>query len=407
MIRLAVVGVGGYGFSLAEQIVAAAPQIGCMLVAAADNRMGELTEQADWLAAQGVELFHSVEEMFSRLQGRCEGVYIGTGIPSHTSLTLAAARAGYHVHLEKPPAATVQEMDQMSQALRETGRFCLVGVQSMHSTDLLAVKQRIVEGRLGQIRSVTCHALWPRDAEYYSRNDWAGRLRSGQAWVLDGPATNACFHQVANALLLATSQPGLAHPAAVRAELYAAGEVESHNLAAMRIRTTEGVSVQLILAHCTLGKTDPLTEIVGSKGRATWPAYGDGTIHYEDGTEEKFQHDAMMRRRMIGNFVEAIRSERDETLRFPLSEARQAVLALNGAHESTRRIHRVEGPAVRIVDSGTPKARAVVEGLDELILQASREGVLLSELRSPPAWARRTEEFELDGYCRFPQIFSA
>ena len=257
MIGLAVVGVGGYGFSLAGNIVRAAAEAQCRLVAAADGRMSELPQQTEFLKSHGVELFDDVQEMFARLQGRCQGVYVATGIASHAPLTIAAAKAGYHVHLEKPPAATVQEVDEMLAALGEAGRMCLVGVQSLHGLDLRLLKQRIVEGRLGEIQSVTCRGLWPRGASYYGRNAWAGKLQDGGRWVLDGPATNACFHQIANCLYLATRHEGLAEPTAVRGELYAAGGVESHNLAAMQIRTAEGPIVQLLLAHCTQGSVDP------------------------------------------------------------------------------------------------------------------------------------------------------
>ena len=72
---------------------------------AADACFARFPDRADELSAEGGELFDDALGMFEALRGTCEAVYIATGIPSHAPLTIAAAEAGYHVHLEKPPAA--------------------------------------------------------------------------------------------------------------------------------------------------------------------------------------------------------------------------------------------------------------------------------------------------------------
>lgn len=407
MIRLAVVGIGGYGYSLVHNIVAVGAQAGCKLVGAADPRMAELPEQAAFVRAQGGELFHDAQAMFEALKGRCDGIYVATSIPSHAPLTIAAVQAGYHVHLEKPPAATVQEVDQMIAAVAKTGRLCLVGTQSLHSLDLQAIKQRLVSGALGSVRSVSCQVLWPRDAAYYGRNNWAGRLRDGQAWVLDGPAVNANFHQVVNALLLGAAHEGLAVPTAVRAELYAAGPVESHNLLAMQVRTDQGAVVQVTVSHCTEGTVDPEIEVTAGQARISWRAGAGGRISYADGREEIFPHDGEMLKRMVANFAQAIRTGDASTIYSPLGELRKAVLALDGAHESSRRVHRIADAYVRTIEPGTPGARTVIENVDETILDGTRRMCLPSDLPTPPAWAHKTDWFDLTGYERFPTVFTA
>ena len=103
----------------------------CRLTAAADARLADLPEQAARLKGRGAALYDDALEMFRRQAGRCEAVYIASSIPSHTELTLAAAECGYHVHLEKPPAATVQEVRRMLNALAEADRVCLVGFQAL------------------------------------------------------------------------------------------------------------------------------------------------------------------------------------------------------------------------------------------------------------------------------------
>jgi predicted dehydrogenase len=406
MVRLAIVGIGGYGWELVRHIQSAARHGRCRLVAAADTRLKDFAERAKRLSDQGVELFDDAPRMFTALRGRCDGAYIATGIGSHAILTVAAAEAGLHVHLEKPPAATVQDVDLMLDALRRAGRMCLVGFQAAHAADILFLKDRVASGRLGAVDSLACRAGWPRTRAYYSRNDWAGRLRGGDNWVLDGPATNALAHQVTNMLLVASPRAGrLATPTAVRAELYAAGDIDSHDTAAIEIRTAEGPRAYFLASHCSDKTFGPVIEVSAERGTAEWHSSKGLTIRYEDGSQETCPHDSQMHAKMVENFLDAVESGDASRLRCPLEEARKMVLALDGAYESSGRIHRIEGERARRADEGTDKARTVVDGLDGLLVESARGRVLFSDLPAAPEWAVRTKAYELAAYAGFPQRF--
>ena len=409
MMRLAIVGVTGYGWGLVQKINAASEKLGCRLVAAADDQLAKLPERAKELEDAGVELFDDALVMFEALRGKCEGVYIATGIGSHAPLAIAAARAGYHVHLEKPPAATVQEVDAMLTAFAEAERFCLVGFQALHSPDVAFIKERIVDGRLGRVTSLTCRAGWPRNKGYYGRNAWAGNLRHGNAWVLDGPAMNALAHQVTNMLFLASPEAGrLATPASVRAELYVANAIESHDTAAIEIHTAEGPTAWFLASHCSDESFGPITEIEAEGGHVVWPMWKPAVATYADGTQESSVGDKEMGRdRMIANFVEAVREGDGSLLRCPLSETRQFVLALDGAHESSRHIQRIAAPHARRVDEPTPEARTIVDGMDEWLVRCAERRCLFSRLPDAPPWAVATEAFDMAGYTRFPVQFDA
>jgi predicted dehydrogenase len=405
MIRLAVVGVGGYGWGLITKLAQLARPCACRVVAAADWRLAALGERAARLRAQGVRLYHDAAEMLEDLRGRCEAVYIASGIPTHAPLTIAAARCGYHVHLEKPPAATVQEMDEMLAALRQANRMCLVGFQALHG-DLRLGIDRLAAGRLGRARTLTCSAGWPRPRPYYRRNEWAGRLRSDAGWVLDGPATNALSHQLAHMLAMAAGRRhAFAAPLAVRAELYAAGPVESHNLAAIEVRTAEGPILRFYCSHATAGTFGPAIHVACDRGRAVYDQRDGTTVAYDDGTQEHQPSQADDQEEMIANFLEAVRCGEASHLRCGLAQTRNYVLAVNGAHESSRRVHRIDERYWRLQDAGTDDQRVVVDGLDELLVAAEREGKLLSDLDGAPRWAVATEPFDLTGYDRFPQRF--
>lgn len=408
MIELGIVGIAGWGDVIINAINGAiARGTKCRLVAAADSRLGSLGDREEKLKSRGVELYSDAMEMFSRISGRCHAVYIVTSIPSHAPLTATAAAAGLHVHLEKPPAATVQEVDTMLDALKRAGKMCIIGFQAIHGSEMQLLKRRIVEGRLGRIRKLTCRACWPRDAAYYSRNNWAGHLKSGQSWVLDGPATNALLHQINNMLYLACDQAGrFAQPVSVQAELYHAGPIDSHDTAAIRIRTTEDAEAIFLATHCCEQTLNPVITIQGEKGTAAYNMFQNVRIDYADGTSESEKWDDAQMAKMVGNFCRAIETGDESLLGCGLAESRKTILAIDAAYESSRRTHAIDKKFTRCANPGQPSQKTIIEGVEEVIGQAAETGMLFSELPDRPAWAVQAGDFLLGDYKIFPQHFS-
>jgi len=406
MIRVMLVGVGGYGQSLTHGLLAAAEKGLGRLVAAADTRLAALPAETANLKRHGVRLYGDAIEMFDDVAGNCEAAYIASGIGSHCALACAAARRGFHIHLEKPPAPTVQEVDEIARAVADAGVLCIVGFQMTWGRDMRFLKDRIAAGRLGRIRTAAGCSGSPRDQAYYTRNEWAGRLKPGGKWVLDGPAMNAQAHQITNLLLLASADPnGYASPVAVRSELYAAGPVESHNIAAIEIRTDGGAMLYYLGSHATDGQVGPFIDVHGDAGEATWSPREGVVVRYADGSTESCGPDAAGRQTVVDSFLQAIDSGDASLLRCTLPDARNMVLTLNGAHESSGRVHRVADGFVRRVDEGTDKARTVVEGLDQMLIRAASERALFSDLSDAPDWTVATEPYDLTGYGSFPQRF--
>ncbi len=122
------------------------------------------------------------------------------GIHHHVPVSVTALQAGLHVYCEKPVAATVQDVDTLIDAQARPGRQVAVGYQHICSNAMQQLKQRVVSGRLGQLHTATMLCGWPRSKQYYSRNEWTGKLRIGRDWILDSPANNAHAHYVLNLL---------------------------------------------------------------------------------------------------------------------------------------------------------------------------------------------------------------
>ncbi len=405
MLRFAVVGAGGFAAVHIRNIRTLGPELGCELAAVAIRPQDRREGQVEQFQAEGVEVFADAEEMFERLAGRIDAVFIPTGIYTHCPLACAALARGHNVYLEKPPAATVQELDRMLEAVERSGRLCALGFQAISSEAVNRVKRLLVSGELGVPRLLRCWAFWPRKDAYYARNEWAGRLRVDGAWVLDGPTNNALSHQIANMLYWACpDQRGFAVPRAVRAEMYHARDIDSEDTSAIEIRTAEGPVLYFIVSHCTAGpQAGPWLEMECTGGEVFWEIGGQARVVYADGREESLPAGrASSHAAVLADFVEAVRSGEAGRLKCDLAMGRNFTLAVDGAFESSGRTHAIPARFVSRLGDG-PEAVTVVGGINELIARCGREGKLFSDVGCE--WAVATEPFELAGYDAFPQRF--
>src|SRR5690606_1659502 len=122
---------------------------------------------------------------------------------AHHHMTKTALTAGFNVVLEKPPDPTVQQMDELIEVEKESGKFVSVGFQMIYSRSVRRLKEIILQGSLGKIQDMACRGYWPRTDGYYRRNDWAGKILVDGALVLDGPMHNALAHYLHKMLYIA------------------------------------------------------------------------------------------------------------------------------------------------------------------------------------------------------------
>lgn len=101
--------------------------------------------------------YTSVEEIDT---GKVDGVFIVTPNPQHAPLTIAAARRGLHVIVEKPMAPTLAECQAMIDAAREAG-VVLAVAHCMHWTPPVTRARELIQaGAIGQIVEATISASY-------------------------------------------------------------------------------------------------------------------------------------------------------------------------------------------------------------------------------------------------------
>ena len=320
---------------------------------------------------------------------RLELAAIPTGIDSHHDLMIQAVEAGLDVVLEKPPAATVQDVDAMLAALERTGRTCQVGFQSQSNPTVRELKQAICQGRLGRITEAVVKVRWVRGDDYYERNPWAGKLTLEGRWILDGTINNPMAHYLFNALYYVSMEWGqAAAPQSVRAELYRGHEIESEDTSCLEVVCENGARVYFYGTLCAK-EQEPLTiAVIGERGSAVWT---EERVEFFEGKEKVGEIGPPELDPKDEVFRNAVRHRRGEVsaLNCPLAMSRAHTLAVNGAFASAGIPRAIPKEALEFSkDPKTGTTLRAISGIKNLMDRAAAARTLYSDLGVE--WAVRT-----------------
>jgi len=92
----------------------------------------------------------SQEELFRRARV----VAVESDVRDHAAHALLALQAGCHVHLEKPPAARLDDLQAVMAAAREHQRLLQTGFMWRHHPGFIAIREAVRRGWLGKIHHV-------------------------------------------------------------------------------------------------------------------------------------------------------------------------------------------------------------------------------------------------------------
>jgi predicted dehydrogenase len=183
-LKTAIVGCGKVGH-LHAKALSHAPE--SVFVAACGR---DLARTVKFAAAYNVRAYCDVEEMIA-----AEGVQalnICTPHPLHALHAVKAAKAGVHLLVEKPLAASLQDCDAILKAAKERGVKVGMISQRRFYAPCARVKKAIEDGKLGRpiLGSVAMYG-W-RDEAYYRSDPWRGSWQGEGGGVL----VNQAPHQL-------------------------------------------------------------------------------------------------------------------------------------------------------------------------------------------------------------------
>jgi predicted dehydrogenase len=109
-----------------------------------------------------------------------DAVCICTPSGLHAEQTIAAARAGKHVLVEKPIALTLADADAMIAACAQAGVRLGVALQRRTEPEFQHLRAAVAAGELGRLVLGSISMPYLRTQSYYDSADWRG------TWALDG-----------------------------------------------------------------------------------------------------------------------------------------------------------------------------------------------------------------------------
>jgi len=165
ILRFAIVGCGHVAQRHAEQIVKKST-----LVAVCDIDK----EKANNLASKyNVKPFYHIDDLFSSdIQADVISVCSPNGL--HAEHTIKSHRAGFHVLCEKPMAIDVHDCGKMIQEAEKANKRLFIVKQNRFNPPVNALKELILNDKLGKIYSIQLNCFWNRNNEYYQNSDWKG-----------------------------------------------------------------------------------------------------------------------------------------------------------------------------------------------------------------------------------------
>lgn len=159
---------------------------GAKLVAVCD----QVRERADAIAARfGVPAFYDIDAFLSQEDVQAVSVLTPSGM--HPAHTVAVAKAGKHVIVEKPMALRLQDADDMILACDAAGVKLFVVKQNRFNVPVVKAREALDAGRFGRLILGTVRVRWCRDQSYYDQDKWRG------TWAYDGGVlANQASHHV-------------------------------------------------------------------------------------------------------------------------------------------------------------------------------------------------------------------
>jgi predicted dehydrogenase len=259
--RIAVAGAGYIGQA---HMAAAQAAPGCVLSAVVDPAPAAQAPAA----ASGVPWYASIDELLAR--DRPDGLVLATPNALHVTQALQCVDAGLPILLEKPLATTVDEGQELVDAVARTGARVLVGHHRAHSPIMAKARQVVASGQLGRLVAVMGSATFFKPDHYFEEGPW--RREPG-----GGPILLNMIHEVHSLRLLC-------------GEIVAVQAFESRATRGFAVEDT--VAINLRFANGALGSF-LLSDTAAcarsweqtSQENPAYPSYGDEDCYVITGTD--------------------------------------------------------------------------------------------------------------------------
>lgn len=180
------IGIIGTGSIAGHHLKSVQELSNCKIIAMASSSKERAKEAARKF---GVKTYGSYQKLLN--DKAVDLVIVCTHSGNHLEPTLAAAKMGKHVLVEKPIEVSGKRADKMIAACKKAGVQLGVIFQNRFSPDYVRLKKAVVKGQLGKLILGNAYIKWFREEAYYKASSWKGTLKGdgGAALINQGVHT--------------------------------------------------------------------------------------------------------------------------------------------------------------------------------------------------------------------------
>lgn len=250
------------------------------------------------LNSAGVAAYKTLDAFYA--EHSADLALISTPAFLHKEQSVYCVEHGSHVLCEKPAAPTVEEVEEMLNAEKRTGKFIAIGYQRCYSDAVLALKKDILDGVFGRPVFMKFFMSAPRKFVYYARGGgYAGQVYTKDGrMILDSPASNACAHFVQEMLFLLGSEMNTtAEPTLVAGECLRAYDITNFDTCTLKMTVNGAIPVYFGASHATASPTNHMVRYEFENGYVIIEDYQlkayfkDGSVKvYGDPMVDPFAH---------------------------------------------------------------------------------------------------------------------
>jgi len=397
-VSVIMVGTGGYGHYYTNVLIKEYYR-GLIDLKAAVEPFPENSSHTPWFLKQSIPVFPTLEEAFK--DGiRADLVIISSPLHYHVPQSILALEQGSHVLCDKPVASTIQDAQKLIAAKNKKGLHVLVGYQWSFSSAIQALKRDIQKGSFGKPVRIKTLCLWPRGFDYYSRNDWAGKIKDKEGkWILDSPANNAMAHFLHNLLyLLGEEKDSAALPVFIEAETYKAYDIQNFDTVASRMLVSEGTELLFYASHSIRNRSGPMFKLEFEKATVTYGEDSKSIVSKDPKGQIISDYGDPESEDQFKKFYDSIKVIKGlKSAACSLQAAFPHTLAVNGIQDSVPQAPSF--PASFIEHSNTGE-RLWVKELGETLYSCYLNSCLPSE--KGVKWAVKGKKVDMQTYTFFP-----
>lgn len=341
----------------------------------------------DEFEKNNIPVYKTMADFFA--ENTADLVVISTPPHFHKDHCIYAVEHGANVLCEKPIASSYEDAKAICEASERTGKFIAIGYQHSYAQSIIDLKSDVLNGVLGNPIELKTIVLWPRDWQYYGRSSgWAGRIRDdNNNLILDSVISNATAHYLHNMLfILGKTMDKTCLPQKYSAELLRANKIENYDTAVIRMKTEEDIDVLMIASHAITTWVHPIFEFKFENAVVTYECGKTNIVaKFNDGTVKDYG-DPVIDIDNNKKLWDAISAASDGTQLPCVAEtAMPHNIIINSLYEQCE---VQDFPADLIINDEDEK-RTFVSGLDDLLINAFKQGKMLSELNCE--WAKKKE----------------